>query len=287
MTNANRLHGLQADLLNGVLETGLMNESLFSKLIYKATSSLRLTSSDSPRELFQLRFFLSACLLAIGVGMLSLVCGIASGQYLASIFISFFVTGLLLHLLAARLGFRAKPLMWSLLSLVTVFLIVISLVTREIDTSQLCWLILIPLTTRAFSAPRVEDDQPQPSSRVTFIASVLSVCSALLIVMLHDLGLTFDQPRLPEPAWLVASNYVLFLASVMGLVLLYDFSARMMIEELQRVRQLLSICAWCRKIKSEHEWISLEEYTKMHTGSDLSHGICPDCRESEYRKAGL
>jgi hypothetical protein len=264
-----------------------MGESLFSKLIYKATSSLRPASGDTPRELFQLRFFLSACLLAIVVGILSLVCGIASGQYISSIFISIFVTGLFLHLLAARLGFRAKPLMWSLLSLVTVFLILSSLVTREIDASQLGWLILIPLTTRAFSAPRVEDDEPQATSRVTFIASVLSVCSALLIVMLHEFGMTLDQPFPPEPAWLIASNYVLFLASVIGLVLLYDFSARMMIEELQRMRRLLSICAWCRKIKSGSEWISLEEYTKLHTGSELSHGICPDCRDNEYRKAGI
>jgi hypothetical protein len=264
-----------------------MSESLFSKLIYKSTSKLRPASGDTPRELFQLRFFLSACLLAIVVGVLSVVVDIAAGQYVSSIFISLFVVGLLLHLLATRLGFRVKPLMWSLLSLVTVFLIVSSLATREIDASQLCWLILIPLSTRAFSAPSVEDDEPLATSRVTLIASVSSVCAAMLIVMLHDLGITFDQPRLREPSWFIASNYVLFLASVIGLVLLYDFSARMMIEELQRVRRLLSICAWCRKIKSESEWISLEEYTKLHTGNELSHGICPECRDNEYRKAGL
>jgi hypothetical protein len=259
-----------------------MSEPIFSKVLYKFTSRIGSEGSETPREIFQLRFLLSACLLAIVVGILSLVAGIVAGQYISAIFISIFIVGLLLHLLAARMGFRAKPLMWSLLTLVTVFLVISSLATREIDSSQLCWLILIPFATRAFAAPRVEDDEPPATARVTLIASMLSVCAAFLIVVLHDLGITFDQPRLPEPSWLIAANYPLFLASAMGLVLLYDFSAKMMIEELQRVRRLLSICAWCRKIKSQGSWISLEEYTALHTRSDLTHGICPDCREREF-----
>lgn len=50
---------------------------------------------------------------------------------------------------------------------------------------------------------------------------------------------------------------------------------------------LLSICSDCKKIR-EHpaddtgdaRWISIEQFLSKTIGSDLSHGICPDC----YRK---
>jgi hypothetical protein len=264
-----------------------MSESLLRKLLYSAIVRLRPPNNDTPREIFQVRFFLSACLLAIVVGLLSLLAAVSTGQYISAVLIATFLAVMLLHLLVARLGFRAKPLMWSLLVSVTIFLVMSSLVTREVDPSQLCWLILIPLATRAFAAPQVEYDEPQDTSRRTLLASVMSVFAAFLIVILHDFGITFNQPFLPEPSWLIAANYPLFLASVVGLVLLYDFSAKLMIEELHRVRRLLSICAWCRKIKSDSDWMSLEEYTAQHTQSDLTHGICPECRDNEFQKAGL
>ncbi len=50
---------------------------------------------------------------------------------------------------------------------------------------------------------------------------------------------------------------------------------------------LLSICSECKKIRDDepHEggdarWISIEQFVCKTTGSNLSHGICPEC----YRK---
>lgn len=47
---------------------------------------------------------------------------------------------------------------------------------------------------------------------------------------------------------------------------------------------LLSICSECKKVRDdkcdEHgevTWISIERFVSKATGSDLSHGICPDC----------
>jgi len=43
---------------------------------------------------------------------------------------------------------------------------------------------------------------------------------------------------------------------------------------------IIPVCAWCgHKIKTDHgEWMNVEQYIRTHTESEVSHGICPDCR---------
>ncbi len=49
-------------------------------------------------------------------------------------------------------------------------------------------------------------------------------------------------------------------------------------EEIQELRNLVPVCAWCRKIRNdEGGWETIEQYIQEHGGSKVSHGICPDC----------
>lgn len=49
-------------------------------------------------------------------------------------------------------------------------------------------------------------------------------------------------------------------------------------EEIQELRNLVPVCAWCRKIRSdEGSWETIEQYIHERGGSQVSHGICPDC----------
>jgi len=55
-------------------------------------------------------------------------------------------------------------------------------------------------------------------------------------------------------------------------------------QTVQLYESLLSICSECKKIRDseadengELRWISIEQFVSKATGSDLSHGICPDC----------
>ncbi len=58
------------------------------------------------------------------------------------------------------------------------------------------------------------------------------------------------------------------------------------ITELVRLRALMPICAWCRRIRDDSEyWQTLESYLKTHHAVDCSHGICPECLERV--KAGV
>ena len=50
--------------------------------------------------------------------------------------------------------------------------------------------------------------------------------------------------------------------------------------DIEQLKSIVPLCAWCDKIRveqgSDDLWISLNEYVTGH--SNVSHGICPDCR---------
>ena len=55
-------------------------------------------------------------------------------------------------------------------------------------------------------------------------------------------------------------------------------------EELAHLRGLLSICAYCKAIRDEHDaWVPVERYIQERTPTSFSHGICPHCYRSEVR----
>jgi hypothetical protein len=238
----------------------------------------------NPRHAFQVRFFLSACVLALVVAALSIPIAVFTEPAHTSITIFLFAVLIVLQLGLSRFGFPIRILVWSLLGTVTVFLIAVSAKPGELEPEQLPWLILIPLAARAFTAPRIEDSDPQPTFRVTMIGGMVAFAALLIIVALHQLGLSLGEVPVRKPLWATVANFGLFLISALGLVILYDYAAQTTIVELQRVRQLLAICAWCREINSDGEWMTLEDYTKHHTNSELSHGICPKCADAEFKR---
>lgn len=48
--------------------------------------------------------------------------------------------------------------------------------------------------------------------------------------------------------------------------------------EVERLRRLLPLCAWCNRIQSEEgAWMTIEAHLEHERGSKVSHGMCPDC----------
>jgi CheY-like chemotaxis protein len=53
------------------------------------------------------------------------------------------------------------------------------------------------------------------------------------------------------------------------------------LDEVRTLKRLLPICMYCKKIRDDgNYWEEIESYLHTHTGSDFSHGICPQCFES-------
>lgn len=63
----------------------------------------------------------------------------------------------------------------------------------------------------------------------------------------------------------------------------------------RQVRQLesfLPICSYCKNVRDDKNyWQAIETYMHKHVGTDFSHGVCPQCYESQVRpmleKAGV
>ncbi len=53
--------------------------------------------------------------------------------------------------------------------------------------------------------------------------------------------------------------------------------------EIQRLRDMIPICAHCKKIRDDDGfWESVEEYFEKHTDTRFTHGICPECKERYF-----
>jgi sigma-B regulation protein RsbU (phosphoserine phosphatase) len=62
--------------------------------------------------------------------------------------------------------------------------------------------------------------------------------------------------------------------------------------QIRLLNELLPICMYCKRIRDDQDyWQQVETYIHSHTGSNFSHGICPDCFTKEMqthpRRSGL
>ncbi len=54
--------------------------------------------------------------------------------------------------------------------------------------------------------------------------------------------------------------------------------------QIRQLNELLPICMYCKRIRDDKDyWQQVEAYLHTHTGSNFSHGICPDCFAKEMR----
>ncbi len=37
------------------------------------------------------------------------------------------------------------------------------------------------------------------------------------------------------------------------------------------------VCAWCRKVRLEEQWVPMEQFFDRKLNAKTSHGMCPDC----------
>ncbi len=59
------------------------------------------------------------------------------------------------------------------------------------------------------------------------------------------------------------------------------------VTELVTLRDLVPICASCKKIRSEDgSWQSVEKYLGRQVQMNFTHGICPGCEEQLYPREG-
>lgn len=54
--------------------------------------------------------------------------------------------------------------------------------------------------------------------------------------------------------------------------------------QINQLKELLPICCYCKRIRDDNDyWQQIEEYIHVQTGTDFSHGICPNCYDSRVK----
>ncbi|MCW7752905.1 response regulator [Desulfobotulus sp. H1] len=54
-------------------------------------------------------------------------------------------------------------------------------------------------------------------------------------------------------------------------------------EHIRALQGILPICSFCKKIRNDKGyWDQVEAYISRHSGTQFSHGICPDCLKAHY-----
>jgi len=53
--------------------------------------------------------------------------------------------------------------------------------------------------------------------------------------------------------------------------------------EVKTLGELLPICSHCKNIRDDKGyWNKIEAYIHKHSGTEFSHGICPECAKKYY-----
>jgi hypothetical protein len=102
----------------------------------------------------------------------------------------------------------------------------------------------------------------------------------LLIVAIIWMDELFDLPHLMFGAartpvrWGEGALESLLTLVVGAAVVLISYRAFRRIEYLE---SLIVMCAWCRRVRSGEEWLSVEAFLERQHHSRTSHGICEVC----------
>lgn len=233
-----------------------------------------------PRELFQRRFIAGGALLGLIVAIVNLVPELAAGN--PALVIAVFAVYLAGVVIGGRLDLEIQVLVWASLLGLTAFLFLQSIVTPELQPQQLAWLVLIPQVSLVLVGPRAGRDAVASRAPVA-ISTGLAFVVGIAVVLAHRYHLTLGTTPTASSDLSAVLDFASLLASVTGLLWLYDLMRRAAERELQALRRLLAMCAWCKKIHDHDEgWVTVERYMVRHEADGLTHGICPSCLATHF-----
>jgi hypothetical protein len=124
--------------------------------------------------------------------------------------------------------------------------------------------------------------------RVVFI----ELAGFLVVVVAIWMNDYFDLPHrfFGEPLVPFNPNEAIFESLfVAGLAFAVAAITRRLTTRVAELESLLPICSFCKRIRTPNtdpekqaSWETVEHYIHTRTGSQFSHGLCPDCLEEHY-----
>ena len=64
---------------------------------------------------------------------------------------------------------------------------------------------------------------------------------------------------------------------IFGVWFVVSSSTRRALERVHYLEKFMRVCAWCRRINYQGEWMPLEEFMRQGFDTPTTHGICKEC----------
>jgi hypothetical protein len=107
----------------------------------------------------------------------------------------------------------------------------------------------------------------------------------LLICYLDDLlklpALVFSR----HPFAFLFRRTTLEFLLVLAVWFLVSSSTRRILEHVQYLEKFMRVCAWCRRIHFQGEWMPLEKFMRQGFDTPTTHGICTECLQKQQAAA--
>lgn len=116
---------------------------------------------------------------------------------------------------------------------------------------------------------------------------VIEAIGFSLIILLSWGGAIFDLPHylfdeLPSFNWQRALIRTLIVIPIWAWV---HLTTRNLLKRLRYLEEFLLVCAWCRRVGYEDQWLTMEEFLDSRFETTTSHGICPKCADQVLAEA--
>ena len=127
------------------------------------------------------------------------------------------------------------------------------------------------------------DDAVTVRTSVFRYTLVLETAGFLLIILLIWLDEILDLPRLlfgAAPTPLRLGEGLLETVLTLGVGTAVVTITLRAFRRIEYLESLVVICAWCRRVRSGSEWLTIERFLESQHNSHTSHGICEGCAEN-------
>jgi len=101
--------------------------------------------------------------------------------------------------------------------------------------------------------------------------------ASLLVVSWLDELIRLPQLILGGPALPNWREGALESSAIIVVWLVVLVATRRVLKRFYYLEDQLQMCGWCRKLKSQGEWVSLEDYLTKELGVETALGICTNC----------
>ena len=113
----------------------------------------------------------------------------------------------------------------------------------------------------------------------------IEVIGFLIVILISWLDELLDLPHIffgasQSPINYFESIFESTLISAFALIII--FLTHITLKRLNFFEGFYPVCSFCKKIRSEDQWIPIEQYISSHSEADFSHSLCPECVETNY-----